>query len=64
VGEVGAGSAGNSGVVRPDVPDSRESYIEADELGSGFWKTLIGIVIAVGIGAVLVFWLLSSAWAR
>jgi len=31
-------------------------------LGGGFWLRLIGVGVAVVIGAFLVFWLIGSAW--
>jgi hypothetical protein len=35
-----------------------------DELGAGFWFKIIGIVAAIGIGCVLIFWLIGAAWVR
>jgi phosphatidylglycerophosphate synthase len=35
-----------------------------DELGAGFWLKLAGLVVACGIGALLLFLLVDAAWAR
>jgi hypothetical protein len=32
------------------------------ELGARFWLSLIGIAIAVGVGIMLVFWLVGATW--
>jgi len=38
---------------------------EVDEgLGAGFWLKLVGVVIAGGIGAMLLFLLVDAAWYR
>jgi hypothetical protein len=33
-------------------------------LGAGFWFKLIGIVLACGVGAILLFLLVDAAWYR
>ena len=33
-------------------------------LGAGFWFKLVGIVLACGIGAMLLFLLVNAAWVR
>lgn len=33
-----------------------------DELGKGFWLKLLGICLAIGIGGMLLFALLGTAW--
>ena len=33
-----------------------------DELGRGFWLKLLGICLAIGIGGMLLFALLGTAW--
>ena len=43
---------------------SRDGYVDQEELGSGFWRLLIGLMIAVCVGALLVFALISAAWYR
>jgi len=35
-----------------------------DGLGSKFWLGMVGVILACGIGAVLVFTLLTGAWVR
>jgi ABC-type phosphate/phosphonate transport system permease subunit len=35
-----------------------------DELGARFWFKLMGLVIAFGIGALLLFLLVDAAWYR
>ena len=35
-----------------------------DELGGKFWLRLIGLVIVFGIGALLLFLLVTSAWLK
>ena len=35
-----------------------------DELGGKFWLRLIGLVIVFGIGTLLVFLLVTAAWAK
>jgi hypothetical protein len=35
-----------------------------DELGAGFWFKLIGLVLAAGLAAILLFWLVGAAWVR
>jgi hypothetical protein len=35
-----------------------------EELGAGFWLKLVGVVIACGIGAILLFLLVDAAWYR
>ena len=33
-------------------------------LGAGFWLKLVGLAVAVAIGAMLIFLLLDAAWYR
>jgi membrane protein implicated in regulation of membrane protease activity len=33
-----------------------------DELGAGFWLKAIGVVIAIGIGGLVVFLIIGWAW--
>jgi len=33
-----------------------------DELGKGFWLKLLGICLAIGVGGMLLFALLGTAW--
>jgi phosphatidylglycerophosphate synthase len=35
-----------------------------DELGAGFWLKLVGLVVACGIGGLLLFLFVGAAWAR
>jgi hypothetical protein len=35
-----------------------------DELGAGFWFKIMGLVLAVGVGAALLFLFVGAAWAR
>jgi amino acid transporter len=35
-----------------------------EKLGSKFWLMLVGILLAVGVGALLIFWLIGKAWYR
>lgn len=35
-----------------------------DGLGAGFWLKLVGLAVAVAIGAMLIFLLLDAAWYR
>jgi hypothetical protein len=41
-----------------------QGYVEDSELGSKFWLGVIGTVIVVGIGIILLFWLVGAAWYR
>jgi hypothetical protein len=36
---------------------------DSDDLGGSFWLMLIGVAVAIGIGALILFWLIGSAWA-
>jgi membrane protein implicated in regulation of membrane protease activity len=40
------------------------SDMEDESLGGKFWLSVFGIIIAVGIGAILVFLLISGAWYK
>lgn len=36
---------------------------DTNDLGGSFWLMVIGVAVAIGIGALLLFWLIGSAWA-
>ncbi len=38
--------------------------MEDEGLGAKFWFGMIGLILAIGIGAILLFWLVSAAWYR
>ena len=40
-----------------------EAYTE-EGLGPRFWLTLIGVVLGIGLGALLLFALVGATWAR
>jgi uncharacterized membrane protein HdeD (DUF308 family) len=33
-------------------------------LGAKFWFGMVGVVLAIGVGVLLLFWLVSAAWYR
>lgn len=37
---------------------------EGEGLGGRFWLWVVGVALAVGIGALLLFLLVTAAWAR
>jgi hypothetical protein len=41
-----------------------QGYVESSELGSRFWLSVLGVVVAVGVGVLLFFWLIGAAWYR
>jgi hypothetical protein len=36
--------------------------MEDDSLGGRFWLSIIGIALLIGLGGLLIFWLLGAAW--
>jgi hypothetical protein len=43
---------------------AKERIVEDEGLGAGFWFKMIGIVLAGGIAALLLFLLVDAAWYR
>jgi hypothetical protein len=33
-----------------------------DDLGAGFWLKALGVIIAFGIGGIILFWIIGMAW--
>ena len=33
-------------------------------LGAKFWFGMVGVILAIGVGSILLFWLVSAAWYR
>lgn len=41
-----------------------ESYVSDEKLGSRFYLTLLAVVLGGAAGAILIFWLIGTAWVR
>jgi|SRR5215212_5178315 hypothetical protein len=46
----------------------RHELVKGDDveegLGAKFWFGMVGVVLAIGVGILLLFWLVSAAWYR